>query len=60
MPIFYLVTMLCFADACMPMPLLRPGIEEQCEVALKALTENTPLPPGYTVVGRCVVLGEET
>ena len=60
MPIFFLVTMLCFADACMPMPILGPGTEEQCQEALVAVTEHTPLPPGYTVIGRCVVLGEPT
>ena len=60
MPIFYLVTMLCFADTCMPMPLLGPGTEQQCQEALIEVTEQTTLPPGYAVIGRCVVLGQQT
>lgn len=57
-PLFFLVTMLCFDETCIPMPILGPATEEDCGVALVALTENTPLPPDFVVVGRCVNFGE--
>jgi hypothetical protein len=51
---FFLLSWLCFAGQCQEMPRLGPGQSEQCEVALHALINDTPLPPGFYVIGRCV------
>ncbi len=51
---FYLLSFLCFEQTCQPMPRLGPGPKEQCEVALDAIVNRTPLPPGFYVVAGCV------